>query len=365
MRFALLACTLFLAFAGKANAATVTPNWPFPTTGGTVTGTYKGMADTAFATPIQVTLDDGQVTWAYCIDYETPLQFNVPHDENEWSEANVPNLGKIARILRMHPADATVALGNVVEAQAVQSAIWHFSDGFDLTGGADGVVELYNSIVADANANPVPEPGDSLSLSAPADATAGDAVPVTVRSTAASVSFSLSPSDGADLTTCEEPYAAVASSVSGPFPRTVCVRRTTAGGPVELSATANAPVPTGRVFIYPGSQKIILAAARPVPMDTSVSLSWAPVADACPNLGGYQASVPEDMVKNADGDCVPPEDSDVCPNLAGPQPSVPNGMVKDSDGACVSGTSTQGGSNPPPPPPPPSNPTFVCVDEPL
>lgn len=53
--------------------------------------------------------------------------------------------------------------------------------------------------------------------------------------------------------------------------------------------------------------------------------------DVCPNIAGIQTSIPNNMVKDDDGNCV----SDVCPNIPGIQATVPVGMVKDSNGNCV------------------------------
>jgi hypothetical protein len=60
--------------------------------------------------------------------------------------------------------------------------------------------------------------------------------------------------------------------------------------------------------------------------------------DVCPNLDGLQTSVPQGLIKDAHGRCVPVEQSppptDVCPNIAGIQLTVPAGMIKHSSGAC-------------------------------
>ena len=79
-----------------------------------------------------------------------------------------------------------------------------------------------------------------------------------------------------------------------------------------------------------------------------------PPTDVCPNIGGNQATVPEGMVKDEQGNCVtpPPPPTDVCPNIDGNQATVPEGMVKDEQGNCVT-----------PPPPPPTTQTTPPTDE--
>jgi hypothetical protein len=64
---------------------------------------------------------------------------------------------------------------------------------------------------------------------------------------------------------------------------------------------------------------------------TTTTTTLPPAVDLCPNLTGIQATVPEGMVRDANGNCV----TDLCPNLAGIQLSVPEGMVRDAQGNCV------------------------------
>ncbi len=59
-----------------------------------------------------------------------------------------------------------------------------------------------------------------------------------------------------------------------------------------------------------------------------------PPADVCPNIPGNQATIPDGMVKDDNGNCVT-EQVDVCPNIDGMQTEVPDGMVKDDNGNCV------------------------------
>ena len=61
-----------------------------------------------------------------------------------------------------------------------------------------------------------------------------------------------------------------------------------------------------------------------------------PATDVCPNIEGDQATIPDGMYVDADGNCVEPQEAqDVCPNIDGDQATVPDGMYVDGDGNCV------------------------------
>jgi hypothetical protein len=70
------------------------------------------------------------------------------------------------------------------------------------------------------------------------------------------------------------------------------------------------------------------------------SYQCSPPPDVCPNIDGLQVALPEGMVFDESGNCVPPPPPDVCPNIEGTQESLPEGMILDESGNCV----------PPPPP---------------
>jgi len=294
---AALMAVFFFTTVNQAQAGTI--GVPTGTgVGGAVDGTIAGNPrHQGFAGLIKVTID-GTETFAYCIDIHNGLQFNQPHEEGDWSESNVANLGKITRILRQYPADGTAARGDAVEAAAVQAAIWHFSDGFDLTGGDPGVVAAYDQIVADANAHPATEPGPSLELD-PAARTgkAGDYLDFTLTTTATgAVSLVVSPSGGASLVSCDAAHSPIGATIGGPFPKRLCLHRTTAGGPISLTATAAATVAAGKVFLRAGSQKLVLASSRTVESRASSTGTWTqppPAPNQAPSVtlpcpeGGY------------------------------------------------------------------------------
>lgn len=262
----LVALGVFL-LAGNAQAATLTPTGASGP-GGTVFGTAPGDPTFSNFAGLLGAKVEGEAAWVYCIDIENRTLLLQPYAEATWAAAGVPNLAKVARILAQHPADATASSGNNVEAAAVQSAIWHFTDGFQLTGGSPGVVALYNEIVADANANAGSEPPATPTLTLNPDSQTGAAgayLQFTVSTTAAGpVNLSVTPSGDANLVTCDAAHTPIGGSLAGPFPKQVCLHRTTAGGPVTLAASVSATVPAARVFLLTGSQKLILGSPKTV-----------------------------------------------------------------------------------------------------
>lgn len=67
-----------------------------------------------------------------------------------------------------------------------------------------------------------------------------------------------------------------------------------------------------------------------------VIVSEAPEGeDVCPNIEGDQTEVPEGLIRDGQGNCVPPPELDVCPNIEGNQGRIPDGLVKDDQGNCV------------------------------
>ena len=67
--------------------------------------------------------------------------------------------------------------------------------------------------------------------------------------------------------------------------------------------------------------------------NTTVTVQIGPVViDVCPNILGVQATVPNGMVIDGNGDCVtpPPPVVDVCNNIPGDQDTIPAGYYRDS-----------------------------------
>lgn len=68
-----------------------------------------------------------------------------------------------------------------------------------------------------------------------------------------------------------------------------------------------------------------------------------PETDACPNIEGFQDSVPDGYVVNENDECVPEQTgNDVCFNLEGIQTSVPDGYHQDTPGGACNTFSNPG-----------------------
>ncbi|MEZ0395393.1 MAG: hypothetical protein ABWK53_03035, partial [Anaerolineales bacterium] len=78
-------------------------------------------------------------------------------------------------------------------------------------------------------------------------------------------------------------------------------------------------------------------ASVPEGMEVDNEGNCVPIVDMCPNIQGNQASVPEGMEVDNEGNCVPIVD--MCPNIQGNQASIPEGMEVDNEGNCVPVTS--------------------------
>jgi hypothetical protein len=118
--------------------------------------------DASFAGTIAVedTLT-GRTGVTYCIDLLTETQVGVNYKMGAWSDAEVPNLGYIAYILRNYfptTGNPAAATSNNQRAAAVQAAIWFFSDRYVLDTTSP-IRPLTQAIVTDTLDNgPAGEP---------------------------------------------------------------------------------------------------------------------------------------------------------------------------------------------------------------
>ena len=248
--------------------------------GGNVEGAWHGDTHTYWAGLIGVDTDgDGSVdAYAYCIDLGTHLLIDRIHEEGTWDAANVANLGQITWILHHYPASSATSVST---AKAVQAAIWHFSDGFDLavtdTSNSDAVIALYQSILADAVA--VPEPAPTLQLTpSVASADAGQGVVFDVITTApgpVALTLTSAPA-GARIVAvtagvCDTDGVSITEAAAN---SQVCVVSSTAGGPAVLHGEVSEAVATGRVFLRDGSQKLIFAGGGVVSATAEAEVTW-------------------------------------------------------------------------------------------
>ena len=155
-------------------------------------------------------------------------------------------------------------------AAAVQTAIWHYSDGFELQGENDPVIAANYAAILDAvPLNPdLGEPITSLALQTlDVGRVVGDIVPVTVRTTAVGRIVNVVVTDGERVDERGEP-------TSGPVGDgdVIFVRRSEAGT-VKVAVDAHAQVLAGRIFMAdPSEQKQAQILARTVTVNAKADL---------------------------------------------------------------------------------------------
>jgi len=115
------------------------PSVPYPATPPAgFTAQDEGFAGVILATPP----GGGTALEMYCINIRTPTNIGFGYDLGQWDQANVSNVGYVARLLNDYfPNTALPAIGSAGIANtsdqgaAVQAAIWYFADNYTLNGG--------------------------------------------------------------------------------------------------------------------------------------------------------------------------------------------------------------------------------------
>lgn len=239
---------------------------------------------------LSLTIDGEVDAQAYCIDINTPIGQGASLDEIEWDTSGVANLDEVEAILRHYhpngngpddgPAEHQIAGTDAEKAAATQAAIWHYTDGFDLTDD-DGenpqqIIDNYNAILLAVGdgLEGFGEPTVSLTITPPAstEGVEGGLVgPYTINTTADSVT--LTPSEGVTLHN-EDGSAFTGEVVDG---TQVWLSSANEGGGT-ITATAETVVNAGRVFFTEGVQRLVLASTvtSDTTADAPVSFVTAP-----------------------------------------------------------------------------------------
>ncbi len=247
----------------------------------TVTGSYLDAAgvshdETAAAGEMLANID-GVASQGYCIDLSHGISVGATLPETDWQQMPVSpaRIDSIAWILNHYYPQIDPAFPlqgtNAQKAAAVQSAIWHFSDGFDLGPKNDATITAnYKAILNAVPLTPnLGEPITSLKLQTPdGKHLAGDIVPVTVRTTGVGkiVNVVVTSGDRVDAA------GAAATGAVGDGD-TVYVRRNDAGA-ADVAVNARAQVQKGRIFRVAGTQAQILARSVTVDANAKISVSY-------------------------------------------------------------------------------------------
>ncbi|MER2138219.1 MAG: thioester domain-containing protein, partial [Arthrobacter sp.] len=122
----------------------------------------------------------------YCIDLRTSTRIGIGYVNGTWSEANVPNIGYVERILNTYypSSNLPAGLNNNQRAAAVQAAIWFFTDGYVVNPRSplySAVAGIVNATIAAGPQTEPPAPDISVTP-ATAEASVNDvAGPYTVE----------------------------------------------------------------------------------------------------------------------------------------------------------------------------------------
>jgi LPXTG-motif cell wall-anchored protein len=239
----------------------------------------------------ELSIDDSATSTAYCIDINTPIRSGAVLDEIDWDTSGVENLDKVEAILRWYhpngdgPDENPISGSDDDKAMATQAAIWHYTDGYELTQDSEKnsqvVIDNYNAILAavDGGLEGFGEPTTSLTITPPesTEGAAGELVgPYVIDTTADSVT--LTPSPGVTLHNADgSPFTDAVADGSEVW------LSSGAEGSGTVTATASTEVSAGRVFFAQGQQRLILASTVTSDTTAEASVSFSgPTATTAP-----------------------------------------------------------------------------------
>uniref|UniRef100_UPI0003711CD6 thioester domain-containing protein n=1 Tax=Nocardiopsis halotolerans TaxID=124252 RepID=UPI0003711CD6 len=245
-------------------------------------------------------LEDGSTLTAYCIDLETRIRDDAWYLEDDW--ADYPGRGDFAAPGKVHwilqnsyptisaaelaenaglePRDS-LRFGEEQAIAATQAAIWHFSNGAELTArDADAVKTVYDHLVGEAVDLPQ-EPEPTLSItpheaSGQAGETIGEFLVETSDEDGIEVTVEATESVGVELVDIEsgEPVTTVNNGDVVGF----AVPEDAGDGTASFSLETTATVQSGRLFKSEEesqpTQTLITAEDSEVTVSASASASW-------------------------------------------------------------------------------------------
>ncbi|MGH9113202.1 MAG: thioester domain-containing protein [Acidimicrobiales bacterium] len=249
-----------------------------------VVGTLEVSELDEYAGLFQLTIDGTESGVAYCADVSKGLP-EGSLSEVDWDTSGLNGLAIVETIVaNYHPAGVGPAGYELVGSDAhmaagTQAAIWHYTNDFELTPADPKVhpdtAANYQTILDAVEAGVLDgfgEPDVSLAIDPPADTegSVGELVgPYVVSTTAAAVT--LTPSAGVTLQNEDgTPFAGPAVDGSELW------LKSAAPGEGTVSASADAVVSAGRVFVAPDgdAQPMVLANTVKSTVDDSATATW-------------------------------------------------------------------------------------------
>jgi hypothetical protein len=243
----------------------------------------EGFAGVIFAEPP----GGGTEQTLYCIDINTDTYIGFGYLLGTWDEANVPNVGFVARLLDEYYPNTDEPtndpsghpLTTAQTAAAVQAAVWFFSDRYVLSA-SDSLYPTVASIVAKIQQEGplnLPEP-PSLTITPPSQSGPAASVigPFTVSTGSLgrrarhhrrrrSTSEATVTATGGTMYSDATGTTPIANGTLVPSGTKIWLRASAGSSTTVLQATAEATVPIGNVYLYDGdsgpssAQKLILS----------------------------------------------------------------------------------------------------------
>lgn len=331
-----LAATGALVFGGAAAASakgddgakpnsSVKPNSDLPAgvakigvKGEVLVNTSAGRQPTPVA-EFSLTFTNGDVRDAYCIDYHHPAgKGGTEYTAGKWDTSNVKNLPKIqwilsnsfpnvkdpAEVLKAAKVDTTGMKAREMELDAfagTQTAIWHYSDGVELTGrysGKNGLSEadyaavkaVHDYLVDNAQkGSEPPAPQVSISPKQASGHTGEKVGPFTVTATGVK-DVSVTTGNGQVVDADGKPVTSLGNGDKFWV-------KTDSAGSVTVTASGNGALPTGSVFMVKGHenefQKLILADTATQKVGATVTVTVTAQPSASPTSAAPSASPSE------------------------------------------------------------------------
>ena len=254
---------------------------------GTIGGACGGGSESnAYAGTFNISIDGGPATLGYCVDLNHPISGGDCEPQSQ--QPAYPC--EVTYILNHFYPNGPVSpgLSTADEAAAVQSAIWHFTDCFNLThadgGNSANVIARYNAIIAAATANADPSCNDPV---VPHTVTVTPATAVNTLPADNSHSVTVTVLDNNDQPMANQPVTVtVSGGPSGPYMFNgvtdangqFVVNYTNASGIAgsdSIVATTSFQVPVGLEFSNGVFQRIVLSGPpRTGSIDGSATKNW-------------------------------------------------------------------------------------------